>query len=175
MRKIKFPKLVVFLMVGVLLLLSSNTQAGLVAFSSDAFNTWDASGARVLQSISGPVDLIVFAESESPFTMTLTHTNDSDFDWTGFILTLDDPLGVANFVEGTAGSTRFETVVYDPYRLEFWAPEIVLIGEVVTLQFDIDVPSDDLYYICLGQQPIPEPATIALLGLGGLLLLRRRK
>jgi hypothetical protein len=46
---------------------------------------------------------------------------------------------------------------------------------VVTLQFDISIPDGVPFTFTLTQNPIPEPATAALLGLGALLLLARRK
>lgn len=170
-------RVLVFILVWLVAFFGSAAQAGLVSFDSDALSTWSASGAVVTQSISSvtPVEVTITAEAESTFTITTTTTNESGFTWTGYILSLD-PQGDATFVEGVAGSTKFETVEYpDPYTIEFWAPQPVLPGQVVTLQFDVSIPDAGPYTFTLAQSPIPEPTTIAILALGGLLLLRKRK
>ncbi len=167
----------VFILVGLVAFFSSAAQAGLISFHSDAVSTWSPSGAVVTQGISSltPNDIIITADAKSTFTITTTATNESGFTWTGYILSLD-PQGDATFVEGTAGSTKFETVEYpDPWTIEFWAPKAVLPGQVVTLQFEISIPDSVPYTFTLSQQPVPEPTTIAILGLGSLFLLRKRK
>ena len=167
---------VFFILVGLVAFFGSAAQAELVSFYSDAVSTWSLSGAIVTQGISSlaPVDVTISAEANSTFTITTTTTNESGFTWTGYILSLDRQ-GDATFVEGTAGSTKFETVEYpDPWDIEFWAPKAVLPGEVVTLQFDISIPDSAPYTFTLSQNPIPEPVTILLLGFGGVLLLYKR-
>jgi len=122
-----------------------------------------------------PAELIVNSETGLSLTITTTVTNESSIIWTGYILTLD-PTGNATFVEGTAGSTKFGTVLYpDPWTIEFWQPEPVLPGQAVTLQFDIDISGPAPHIFTLTQNPIPEPATAMLLGLDALALLLRRK
>ena len=167
----------VFILVGLVAFFSSAAQAELVSFHSDAVSTWSPSGAVVTQGLSSlaVADVSITAEAKSTFTITTTATNESGFTWTGYIISLD-PQGDATFVEGTAGSTKFETVEYpDPWTVEFWAPKAVLPGQVVTLQFEISIPDSVPYTFTLSQQPIPEPTTIAILGLGCLFLLRKRK
>jgi hypothetical protein len=167
-----------FILVGLVALLGSAAQAGLVSFDSDAEDSsWSPSGAIITQDIASlaGVDITITAEAKSTFTITTTTTNESGFTWTGYILTLDKQ-GNATFVEGTAGSTKFQTVGYpDPWTIEFWAPKPVLPGQVVTLQFDINIPDSGPSTFTLAQQPIPEPTTIAILGLGSLFLLRKLK
>ncbi len=167
----------VFILVGLVVFFSSAAQAELVSFHSDAVSTWSPSGAVVTQGFSSftVANVTITAEAESTFTITTTATNESDVAWTGYILSLD-PQGDATFVEGTAGSTKFETVEYpDLWTIEFWAPKVVLPGQVVTLQFEITIPDSGPYTFTLSQQPVPEPSTIAILGLGSLFLLRKRK
>jgi len=170
-------RVLVFILVWLVAFFSSAAQAELVSFDTDALSTWSSSGAVVTQGVSSvtPVEVTITAEAESTFTITTTTTNESGFTWTGYVLSLD-PQGDATFVEGAAGSTKFETVEYpDPYTIEFWAPQPVLPGQVVTLQFDVSIPDAGPYTFTLLQSPIPEPTTIAILALGGLLLLRKRK
>lgn len=167
----------VLILVGLVAFFSSAAQGGLVSFSSDAVSTWSPSGAVVTLGFSSldVADVTITAEAESTFTITTTATNESGFTWTSYILSLDRQ-GDAIFVEGTAGSTKFETVEYpDLWTIEFWAPKAVLPGQVVTLQFEISIPNSVPYTFTLAQQPIPEPTTIAILGLGSLFLLRKRK
>lgn len=167
----------VFILVGLVAFFSSAAQAELISFDSDAVSTWSPSGAVVTQGFSSldVADVEITAEAESTFTITTTATNESGFTWTGYILSLDRQ-GDAVFVGGTAGSTKFETVEYpDLWTIEFWAPKAVLPGQVVTLQFEISIPDSVPYTFTLAQQPIPEPTTIAILGLGSLFLLRKRK
>jgi hypothetical protein len=166
-----------FILVGLVIFFNSAAQAGLVSFYSDAVSTWSPSSAVLTQGISSlaGADIIITAEAKSTFTITTTATNESGFTWTGYILSLDRQ-GDATFVEGTAGSTKFETVEYpDLWTVEFWAPKEVLPGQVVTLQFDINIPDSGPYTFTLAQNPIPEPMTIAILGLGSLYLLRKRR
>jgi len=169
-------KYVVILTV-VVTLSTSIAQAKLVSFSSSEPFTWSDSGAVITQAISTviPVDVIMTAEADSTFTITSTTTNESGFTWIGYILTLA-PADDVTFVPGTAGSTKFQTVVYpNPQRLEFWAPVPVEHGQVVTLQFDLSVPDGPPYTFSLTHNIIPEPATFALLGLGTAVLLAQRK
>jgi len=167
----------VFILVGLVAFFSGAAQAGLISFHSDAVSTWSPSGAVVSHGFSSlaVADVSITAEAKSTFTITTTATNESGFTWTGYTLSLDRQ-GDATFVEGTAGSTKFETVEYpDLWTIEFWAPKAVLPGQVVTLQFEISIPDSVPYTFTLAQQPIPEPTTIAILGLGILFLLRKRK
>lgn len=163
------------LVVGVVFL-SSAAQGVLVSFESDALSSWSPSGVVMTQAIAngGPVGVTMTAEAHSTFTINTTTTNESGITWTGYVLSLD-PLGSATFVDGSAGSTKFDTALYpDDWTIEFWEPQAVLPGQVVALQFDVSIPDDGTYTFTLTQNPIPEPTTILLLGFGGALLLRKR-
>lgn len=166
---------VLFMLVVGVVFLNSTAEGVLVSFASDAVSTWSPSGVVVTQAISGgPVGVTMSAEAHSTFTITTTATNESDITWTGYLLSLD-PQGNASFVDGSAGSTKFNTALYpDAYSIEFWEPQVVLPGQVVTLQFDVSIPDDGTYTFTLTQNPIPEPASVLLLGLGGVLMLRKK-
>ena len=169
-------KYVVILTV-VVTLSTSIAQAKLVSFSSDAVYTWSESGVVISQYISSPVpsDILMKAQASSEFTITSMTLNETDFIWTGYILELEQG-GAPTFVTDSGRSTWFKTALYpNQWKIEFRAPEVVPIGEVVTLQFKIAFPDSAPYTFTLTQYPVPEPATFALLGLGTAVLLAQRK
>lgn len=149
---------VAFTLVGVVTFFSGVTQGALVNLSS-------GSGATVELTKSSEVILPI----------TITTTNETSITWTGYILTLD-PAGDTTFVEGSGQSTDFKTALYPDLRtIEFWEPDEVPPGEVVTLEFKVNIPDGAPYTFALTHNPIPEPATAMLLSLGALALLVRRK
>jgi len=166
-----------FTCVVVLAVFATTSYARLVSFEADTLSSWSPSGAVVTQSIGSARlgTVTMSAESQSKFTLTSTVTNETSFIWTGYLLSLN-PAESASFANGSAGSTKFGTVLYpDKWHVEFRSPQEVAPGQVVTMQFDIVIPDDGSYTFTLTQTPIPEPATLALLGLGALACLRRRR
>ena len=123
--------------------------------------------------LSGETD-----SDSTTFSVIKKITNDTGITWTAYTLTLYDPMGEASFVEGSAGAvgSKFQTVAYpDATTIEFSGDDPVLDKNLVQLQLDIIIPTAGVFELTLTQNPVPEPATIALFGLGALMLLRRAK
>jgi hypothetical protein len=129
---------------------------------------------------SASLDNVVMSgetDEDPDFTVVKTIQNNSCYTWTSYILTLSGGAG-ATFVDGSAsaGGNKLQTVNYlHAAAIEFKGANPVAPGELLTLSFDINVPTCGLFNFTLTQEPIPEPATIGLLSLGGLALFRKRR
>jgi len=125
----------------------------------------------------GPDDIVFtgFADVDPILGIDKDVTNNNAHEWVGYELRLN-PEGNAVFDYTVMPFSDVFTVVetMEPLLLVFSAPDPVAVTETVIMSFDILVPAGDLNF-CLTQEAIPEPATLCLLGLGGLALIRKRR
>ncbi len=149
--------------------------ASVFTFVGEEMWTWDIveTGQEAFAS-SGSIYSSILGENQDPqFAITLTVENNTGFIWTGYVLELDQGENATFFGTASTSGPEFGTVTYPGDKtINFSGTEYVDIGESVTFNFVIDVPNFGDGF-ALTQTPIPEPATIALLGLGSILLLRR--
>jgi hypothetical protein len=103
--------------------------------------------------------------------ITKTVTNGSTFDWTSYQIVVSGSAGVS-YVPGSASSDKFGTIGEVGNTITFSAPLTVLQGQSVTLNFDVNVPAG-FFSFGIQQTPLPEPASLTLLGLAAAFLRRR--
>jgi hypothetical protein len=103
--------------------------------------------------------------------------NDSTFEWTDYHVVVTGSAGVS-YIPGSAASDRFQVIVptIEPgsATLDFYAPLSVPIGDTVTIAFDVILPAG-MFSLNIDQRPTPEPFTMLLMSMGGMVLLRRRR
>lgn len=133
--------------------------------------------------------------STTVLTIVKDVTNDTAVDWTSYELELAAlPGGMFNgydldsfdfdarFVSADAGpvpgsgdtTDYFQTDTVTDDLVVFEGVEMVEPGDTVRLTFQIEIDSTTgMFGWCIHQNPVPEPATIALLAIGGVLLRKR--
>lgn len=130
-------------------------------------------------------DMTIEADTDPNVRIVKTLDNDTNFAWTDFHIDLIPQPGLGPIVVNPASvdSDRFSDVMVmnnpDGSANIWWFSNFglgdtpVQIGEYVTLDFTFNIPGTVAFK--MRQTPTPEPAGLALLTLGGLALIRRKR
>ena len=117
------------------------------------------------------------ADSDSTFSVILVAANNTGVAWTSSVLRCN-PFIVGDWgviIPESVQSTRLETITFPgTWTVEFSGPPPVLNGEFFVIEFDMYVDSGG-FKNYLELTVVPEPATVLLVGVGGLALRRKRR
>jgi hypothetical protein len=137
------------------------------------YDTYDLNLAENLHSAG--IDQVIMSGTtdEDPIFRTIKLvTNSSTVAWTSYELTLS---ATGPVFTGTPSSDLFSSAVISNGGLKItFSGGVVNPGDEVLLNFRTLVSSTGTFSVCLTQNPIPEPATIALLSIGALAFIRRK-
>ncbi|MFA5292410.1 MAG: PEP-CTERM sorting domain-containing protein [Phycisphaerae bacterium] len=137
------------------------------------YGTYDLNLAEHL-TVLGNDQVVMSGETdEDPIYRTIKCvTNGSGVAWTSYELTLS---ATGPTFTGTPSADLFSSAVISDGGLKItFSGGVVNPDDEVLLNFRILVPTTGAFSVCLTQTPIPEPATMALLGLGALALIRKK-
>ena len=120
------------------------------------------------------VRVVGFADTGSQFTFVRHLTNLTGVPLTGFTANVSGThVTFSSIVEGSAWATGFPEVYYDDGYVELTWADPIPVGGTFTFQFDVYNSRPLTFHVF--DTAIPEPATVILLGLGGLTLMRSRR
>jgi hypothetical protein len=183
----------IWLVAGLLLaaILGNTARAHFVPFLCYTNHPWSFDYTSATLNLWEDIEVISYDEvlmsgttvNNSTFHVTKTITNNSGLSWTAYELTLSGADAAFDYTNPPTSDYFLPTVTL-PQELVFSGGTPVSPtppGNMVKLDFDINVTTNGLFMLTLTQNPvvaqnlIPEPATICLLGLGALSLIRRKK